>query len=111
MDSATPSDEVLDLIGALSMDRRDGAAAANESRRKLHEWLAREREALQSHGPGGRHAANIEALVLEIGKLQSADPAGARAGYSRRNLQLAVPNASRNFSRHKGRRNMGRSER
>ena len=37
MDPATLSDEVLDLIGAISMDRQDGAAAGNESRRKLHE--------------------------------------------------------------------------
>jgi hypothetical protein len=111
MDPATPSDEILDLIGAISMDRQAGAAAGNESRRKLHEFLGREREALQSHGPGGHHAANIDALVVEIGKLRSADPTAARAGYSRRNPQLAVSNAPRDFPRHNGRRTMGRSAR
>ena len=113
-DPATPSDEVLDLIGAISMHRQAGAAQSdhaavcNESRRKLHEFLARERETLQAHGPGGRHAANIAALVLEVEKLRSADPAAARAGYSRRNPQLAVRNTPRNFPRHRGRRTMGR---
>lgn len=118
MDPATPSDEVLDLIGAISMHRQaaaaqaDGATACNDARRKLHELLAREREALQSHGPGGRHAANIASLVLEIDKLRSADPSAARAGYLRRNDgQLALHNVARNFPRHKGRRTMGRNER
>lgn len=110
-DLASPTDEVLDLIGAIAVERQVGGAADNASRRKLHASLAREREALQAHGPGSRHAANIEALTLEIGKLRSANPTAARAGYSRRNPQLAVPNAPRDFPRHNGRRTMGRSER
>jgi hypothetical protein len=86
------SDEVLDLMGAIAlqrqaMERDSGAAPArNEALRKLNALLARERDELQSHGPGGRHAANVGVLVLEVEKLRkSANPASARAGYSRRN--------------------------
>ena len=114
---ATPSDEVLDLIGAIAMhrqamERESGAGPARtEALRKLNELLARERDTLQSHGPGGRHAANIAALVLEIEKLKKSEASSAPAGYARRNPQLAQPNASRTFGRHKGRRTMGRSKR
>ena len=104
--SATPSDEVLDLIGAIAMhrqamEREAGAGPArNEALRKLNELLARERD-----------APNLAALVLEIEKLKRSDHPAAPRGYARRNQQLALPNASRTFGRHKGRRTMGRSER
>jgi hypothetical protein len=117
-DLATPSDEVLDLMGAIAMQRqameRDTGAAPsrNEASRKLNLLLAGEREALQAHGPGGRHAANIAALVLQIEKLRiPAEPPAGRTGYSRRNQwQVSQPGASRSFPRHKGRRTMGRAE-
>jgi hypothetical protein len=115
---ATPSDEVLDLIGSLAMHRQamehdSGAGPAqSEALRKLNELLTRERDALQSHGPGGPHSANVALLVLEVGKLTtSATPLSGRTGYSRRNQwQVSQPRGSRNFSR-KGRRTMGRAER
>jgi hypothetical protein len=121
-DRATPSDEVLDLIGSIAMHRQamehdsgSGAAPArNEALRKLNELLAHEREALQANGPGGRHPANIAAVMLELVKVRnSPDPSAARAGYARRIQwgQVSQPGASRNFSRHKGRRTMGRGER
>ncbi|HEY3077269.1 MAG TPA: hypothetical protein VGJ74_19025 [Burkholderiales bacterium] len=91
------SDEVLDLIGAIAMQRQameqdaGAAPARNEALRKLNALLAR-----------ARHSADISAVMLEIAKVRnSPDPSAARAGYSRRNQQLALPNASRNFSRHK----------
>jgi|SRR6267142_586604 len=121
-DRATPSDEVLDLIGSIAMhrqamehDSRSGAAPARtEALRKLNELLARERDALQARGPGGRHSANVAAVMLELVKVRnSPDPSAARAGYARRNQwgQVSQPGASRNLSRHKGRRTMGRGER
>jgi len=122
VDPAAPSDEVLDLIGSIAMHRQarehdlgSGAAPArNEALRKLDELLAHEREALQAHGPGGRHSANIAAVMLELVKVGSSpEPSAAQAGYARRNQwgQVSQPGASRNFSRHKGRRTMGRRER
>ena len=109
-DSATPSDEVLDLIGSIAMRR----PARNEALRELNELLAQQRGALQAHGPGGRHSANIAAVMSELAKVRnSPDPSAARPGYARRNQwgQVSRPGASRNFSRPKGRRTMGRSER
>jgi len=106
---ATPSDEVLDLIGAIAlhrqaMERESGAGPArHEALRKLNELLVRERDTL--------HAPNIAALVLEIEKLKKSEASSAPRAYARRNPQLAQPNASRTFGRHKGRRTMGRSER
>jgi hypothetical protein len=119
-DSATPSDEALDLIGAIAMHRQameqeSGAAPArNEALRKLNALLAREREELEAHGPGGRHSANIAAVMLELVKVRnSPDPSAARAGYVRRNQWGLVwqPGASRIYPRHKGRRTMGRAGR
>jgi hypothetical protein len=96
-DPATPSDEVLDLIGSIAMRR----PARNEALRELNELLAHEREALQAHGPGGRHTANIAAVMLELAKVRnSPEPSAARPAYARRNQWG-----------HKGRRTMGRSER
>ena len=120
-DRVTPSDEVLDLIGIIAMHRQamehdsgsDTAPARGEALRKLNELLARERDALQSHGPGGRHSANVAAVTLELAKVRnSPEPSAARAGYSRRTqLALSQPGASRSFPRHKGRRTTGRGER
>lgn len=104
--SATPSDEVLDLIGAIAMHRQamehevGAGPARNEALRKLNELLARERD-----------AAAVAALVLEIEKLKTPDHPAAPRGYARRNQQLALPNGTRTFNRNRGRRTMGRSER
>ena len=112
MDPMTPSDEVLDLIGAIAMHRQamekeTGAAPArNKALRKLNALLVIEREA--------KHSANIAAATQELTKVRdSPDPSAARAGYSRRTQLglLSQQDASRIFSRHKGRRTMGRNER
>ena len=118
-DPTAASDEVIDLIAAIELHRQatekeSGASAArSEVLRRLHELLARERAALQSHGPGARHAANIARVTLEITKLGkpaadatrpagSGNPGGGRPASSQ---------AQRNVARHKGRRTMGRGER
>ena len=120
-DRATPSDEVFDLMGGIAMHRQamehdpaSGVAPArNEALRRLNELLAHERDALQAHGPGGWHSANIAAVMLELVKVRnSPDPSAARAGYARRNQggQVSQTRASRNFSR-QSRRTMGRGGR
>ena len=103
VDPAAASDEVIDLIATIELHRQamekesNAAAARGEVLRRLHELLAGERAALQSHGPGARHAANIARVTLEIAKLgKPADEAPRLAD-------------QRNLPRHKGRRTMGRA--
>jgi len=116
VDPAAASDEVIDLIATIELHRRamekesDAAAARSEVRRRLHELLARERAALQSHGPGGRHAANVARVMLEIAKLgEPADDLtrAADSGKPRAAHPLSSQ-AQRNLPRHKCRRTMGR---
>ena len=125
MDPVTATDDVIDLIADIEMHRQgmakesDLAAACNEALRKLHELLGREREALQSHGPGTRHSANIATVMLEIEKVKklaggTSQPASSSAGS--RNArpghhQVSLQSAARNFPRNKSRRTMGRGER
>jgi hypothetical protein len=109
VDPAAASDEVIDLIGAMELHRQatekesqsDGPAARIEMLRRLHELLGRERAALQSHGRGAPHAANVARVTLEIAKLGK--PAEA--------AHLLSSQAQRSLPRHKGRRTMGRGER
>lgn len=68
------SDETMDAIAHIELHRQEMAkeaglaAACNEALRKLHELLAREREAPQ--GADTRHAANIEAVAGEIERVK-----------------------------------------
>jgi bacterioferritin-associated ferredoxin len=113
------TDEVMDAIAHIEMHRQEMekaasvAAACNEALRKLHELLNREREALQSHGPGAGHAANIEALTAEIERVKRlAGEAGgvAMLKHERPRRQKPVrPGQRHNPPRTKGRRTMGRS--
>jgi hypothetical protein len=121
MDPRIATDEVIDLIAGIEMHRKemgketDLAAACNEALRKLHELLDHEREALQSHGPGTRHPANIGTVMFEIARVQKLTgdtsqpeiPRNPRPGHHQVSLQSGV----RNFPRNKARRTMGRSER
>jgi hypothetical protein len=121
MDPVTASDDVIDLIAYIELHRQemgkesDLAAACNEALRKLHELLEREREALQSHGTGTRHSANIETVMLEIARVKklagdTSRPANSRNPRPRRH-QVTLQSGARNFPRNKGRRTMGRGER
>jgi hypothetical protein len=118
-DPAAASDEVIDLIAAIEMHRQETAqessasAARSEALRRLHELLARERAALQSHGPGARHTPNLAAVTLAIarvGKLADGAAAPMDSGNSSGVHPLSLQ-AQRNFPRRKGRRTMGRGER
>ncbi len=121
LEHASATGDITALILATESHRREMqktsglAGACNEALRRLHEVLARERNALQVHGPAARqHSANIGALKLEIARIgalggagSGAPPAGprsARAGGG-------AHDAYRTFARSKGRRTMGRGER
>lgn len=116
IDPAGASDEVIDLIAVITlhrqaMEKESGAPAAHsEVLRRLHELLASERAALQSRGPGARHAANIARVTLEIAKLgKPAEDANRPAGSGGpRAAHPLSAQAQRNVPRHKGRRTMGR---
>ena len=113
------SDEVIDLVAAIALHRQatekeSGASAArSEVLRRLHELLARERAALQSHGPGALHAANIARVTLEIAKLgkPAADATPSTPYGKPRGAHPLSLRAQRNLPRSKGRRTMGRGER
>ena len=122
MDQATATGDITTLILSTESHRREMqktaglASACNEALRRLHEALARERTALQLHGPAARrHSANIEALKLEIARIGAlagdsrtgAAPVGPRAGGRKARSRGAFGG----FPRSKGRRTMGRGER
>ena len=110
------SDELMDAIAQIELHRQEMekeagvAAACNEALRKLHELLEREREALQLHGPGARHATHIEALAAEIERVKSRAGAGAKAKHGRPPMRNPVRQGPQhNLPRNKRRRTTGRS--
>jgi hypothetical protein len=122
MNPGMPADDVIDLLAVIEMHRQEMAkesglaAACDEALRKLHELLEREREALQSHGPGARHSANIATVMSEIAKVKNlGGDASRRAGAGNprsARRQVSLQSAARNFPRNKGRRRtLGRGER
>jgi len=121
----TPAtDEVIDAIAGIEMQRQvmekeaGLQASCSSALRKLHELLDHEKEALQLHGAGTGHPANVEAVTIEIERVRrlavitgqghpsrNADPAGLRQVSRQKSWQ----NAPRNPARNKGRRTMGRA--
>jgi len=77
MSTAIATDAVTDDIASIEMHRqeleRDAGleASRNFALRRLQEILHREQEALQLHGPGGGHAANIEAVTIAINRVKA----------------------------------------
>jgi len=120
-----PTDEVIDAIADIEMTRREMekeaglAASCSSALRKLHEILDREKAALQLHGAGAGHAANVDAVTIEVERVKrlavatrapgpahrNADPAGRR----QESRQKSWQDARRNPARNKGRRTMGRA--
>lgn len=84
MNTATATDAVTDDIASIEMHRqeleRDAGleASRNFALRRLQEILHREQEALQLHGPGGGHPANIEAVRIAINKVKALGGSGSR---------------------------------
>ena len=111
------TDEVIDMIAYIEMHRQKmanetgPAAACGEALRRLHELLEQERAALQLHGTGTAHPANIEAVTTEIkriGQLVGATNPGSISGKGRPAQPVSRSDAPRNPVRNKGRRTMGR---
>jgi bacterioferritin-associated ferredoxin len=109
------SDETVDAIAHIELHRQEMAkeagiaAACSEALRKLHELLEREREA--PHGPGTRHAANIEALTGEIERVKRLAGAAAQPKQGRprqRGHQRPGAGQQHQMPRGKQRRTMGR---
>lgn len=119
MNTAKASDEVIDMIASIELQRREvdmeagRVAACGGALRRLQELLDREKEALSVNGPGTGLSANIEVLTVEIGKIRRlADMTGRlslprSAPLGQRGLPLR--DAPRNPPRNRGRRTMGRS--
>jgi len=117
MEPQSAADEITDAIAQIEMHRQESAkqsgleAACNEALRKLHEILAEERDALQRHGPGTRHPANVQALTAAIEKVKKLAVAG-KPGAGRAHAQgqgpKGAPSASHRPPRNRGRRTMGR---
>ena len=123
-ETASATDEVIDAIADIEMQRREMekesglAASCSSALRKLHELLDREKEVLQLHGAGTGHPANVDAVTIEIDRVKrlavikvqgparrNADPAWLRQGSRQKPWQ----NAPHNPARNKGRRTMGRA--
>jgi hypothetical protein len=110
--------EVTDMLAHIEMHRQamakeaSLAAACGEALRKLHELLEHERAALQLHGTGTTHPANIEAVTIEIDRVKQLTVVTSPKSISppaRPRQQPASPsNAPRNPVRDKVRRTMGR---
>ncbi len=77
MNTATATDAVTDDIASIEMHRqeleRDAGleASRNFALRRLQEILHREQEALQLHGTGAGHAANVEAVTIAINRVKA----------------------------------------
>lgn len=119
MNAEKASDEVIDEIAHIEMQRQDMArevnlaASCNFALRKLQEILHREQEASQQQGPDVRHPANVEALAIEINRVRQMMGAANRSpkpGIPRPGGPQ-VPRRDRGHrqARNRGRRTMGRS--
>jgi len=113
------TDTVMDAIAHIEMHRQEMAretsvaVACSEALRKLHELLEGERQALQSHGAGPGHAANIEAVTAEIDRVKRLASTGGKGAPPRHERgqqgRPAQPTQPHYRARNKGRRTMGRS--
>jgi hypothetical protein len=113
------TDEVIDAIAEIeaqrqAMEHEAGVAAASSGAlRRLHELLDSERQSLQSRGPQTRHPMNIDAVTIEIERVNGlarfagADSPGKNTRPEPR--QVSLRSETRNPPRNKGRRTMGRA--
>jgi len=119
VDLRLATDEVVDLIASIELQRQvkednaGRASACDEALRRLQELLEREQEALRLHGSGSEHAANIEAVTSEIGKVKrlaggTSRPSLPNRPYPRQH-EVSWRDTPRNPARNRGRRTMGRS--
>ena len=118
MNAEKASDEVIDAIAYIEMQRQDmekqsnPAAACNLALRKLQEVLQQEQHAAQQV-PDARNSANLEALESEIRRVKqmlggagrNSKPGGQRPG----GPQAQQRDKGHRQARNRGRRAMGRS--
>jgi hypothetical protein len=118
MTAARATDEVTDAIAYIEMyrqvaDKETGlAAACSDALRKLHELLEQEKAAPGQLDPDSGYQANIEAVTLEIRRIQTlagGKRQGAQAN-SRRPVQHHPSDHSgaRRPEKNRGRRQAGR---
>ena len=118
MDATTAADDITDAIAQIEMHRQESAkvaglaTACNEALRKLHEMLHQEQDAVQRHGAGTRHPANVEALTAAIDKVKNlagAGSKGARVPMQGHGQKWVAPlGTPHQPPRNRGRRTMGR---
>ena len=137
MEGARASDEVIDEIALIAMLRHEAerhggglGSSGSEALRKLHELRDREQKAMQEGGPKALHQANLDALAVEIRKVQQMSAGGNRGSEHKNSNPRPRPQQQQqrkegggggggagggggphNPSRNKGRRNMGRQGR
>lgn len=120
MSAEKASDEVIDAIAYIEMQRQDmekqsnPAAACNLALRKLQEVLQQEQQTAQEQASDARHSANVEALENEIRRVKqmlggagrnSKPGGGPRPG----GPQPTHRDKGHRQARNRGRRNQGRS--
>ena len=118
METTTAADDITDAIAEIEMNRQESAkmaglaTACNEALRKLHEMLHQEQDAVQRHGAGTRHPANVEALTAAIDKVKNlagAGSKGARVPMQGHGQKWVAPlGTPHQPPRNRGRRTMGR---
>lgn len=128
MEGARASDEVIDEIALVAMLRHEAerhggglGASGSEALRKLQELRDREQKALQEGGPKAQHQANLDAIAVEIRKVQNMSGSGSRSSEHKNSNPRPRPQqqqpprkeggGAHNPPRNKGRRNMGRQGR
>ena len=119
-EAGSASDEVIDTIAEIEMQRRETekqagfAMSCSSALHRLNELLDHEAEALRLRGPDSGHQKNVQVVTLEIGRVkalsggksqQSSPPPGNARNEQRQGWQ----NTSRTPGRNKGRRTMGGS--
>ena len=118
MTTITASDEVTNAIEEIEMHRQETekesgrVAACGEALRMLHELLEREKAAPEPHGAGSGYLANMETVMIEIKRIRKLASIKGQAEIARNpsphHHQMSLQNETRNPSRSKGRRTMGR---
>jgi hypothetical protein len=119
MSAERASDEVIDAIAYIEMQRQDmekqsnPAAACNLALRKLQEVLQQEQQTAQEQAPEARRSANVEALENEIRRVkQMLGGAGrsSKPGGGPRPGGPQPPHRDKGHrqARNRGRRNQGR---
>ena len=129
MNTEMATDEVTDGIAHIEMQRQDAqreeglAVACRDALRKLHELLAQERAAMQTHTPQATRSPNVDAVTTEIERVKRLAGGTPQRGGQRnappdqRGGQRNAPpdrhpspgNAPRNRARNKGRRSAVRN--